>query len=338
MPYDVLVDLEPLRMKTCFPRRWVAPFLIALLGAICLCGRASAAEAPAPVKPTGKCLMWKVTSDTGILYLLGSTHMAMAEMYPLPQEIEDAFAASDTLVVEVNVKKVDSTKMRDLIRLKGLYQGTQTLSATISPENWAGVQQQCERLGLSATRFQVFRPWVVGMMLEMTEVQKLGLDPKLGLEKHFIDLADDKAKPVHELESAEFQLNLQADFDPKMQEVGLAMSLADMKDLRQEAIDLTNAWIAGDAAAIDQQFQKKQKQHPEGEAFTEKLVYDRNGPLIEKLQGYLKGRHTVFAIIGCAHLVGDKGIVKILQDAGYTVEQSRAIRVAPATQPAKNLP
>ena len=49
--------------------------------------------------------MWKVSSNTATVYLLGSMHMATPEMFPLPREVEEAFAKSDTLVVEVNINK-----------------------------------------------------------------------------------------------------------------------------------------------------------------------------------------------------------------------------------------
>ena len=59
-------------MKTHFPHRSTIPILLALLAAAFLPGRAWSEDAPKAVKPTGRCLMWKVTSDTAVVYLLGS--------------------------------------------------------------------------------------------------------------------------------------------------------------------------------------------------------------------------------------------------------------------------
>src|SRR5450755_4467957 len=48
--------------------------------------------APAQPKPR-RFLMWKATSPTTSVYLVGSIHVGDSSMYPLPAEVESAFAA-----------------------------------------------------------------------------------------------------------------------------------------------------------------------------------------------------------------------------------------------------
>ena len=50
-------------------------------------------------------LLWKISSPTNVMFLLGSIHVGKRSMYPLPHEIESAFARSEILVVEVNLPK-----------------------------------------------------------------------------------------------------------------------------------------------------------------------------------------------------------------------------------------
>ena len=40
-----------------------------------------------------------------------------------------------------------------------------------------------------------------------------------------------------------------------------------------------------------------------------------------KMDEYLKGKESVFVVVGAAHIIGDKGIAKQLRDKGYKVEQ-----------------
>ena len=52
---------------------------------------------------------------------------------------------------------------------------------------------------------------------------------------------------------------------------------------------------------------------------------------------YLKGTNTVFFLVGSAHLVGDKGVVKILTDHSYNVQQSGiGVSSAGANNPANS--
>jgi uncharacterized protein YbaP (TraB family) len=51
-----------------------------------------------------------------------------------------------------------------------------------------------------------------------------------------------------------------------------------------------------------------------------KLVDDRNLTMTASLEQYLKGKESCFVVIGAAHLLGDNGIIKLLQSKGYRVE------------------
>src|SRR5260370_33830639 len=52
----------------------------------------------APYQPT----LWKLASADSVVYLLGSFHLGLPEMFPLPQSIEGALAASSVLLVDTN--------------------------------------------------------------------------------------------------------------------------------------------------------------------------------------------------------------------------------------------
>jgi uncharacterized protein YbaP (TraB family) len=316
-------------MRTPFHRFTGAVVAALLASTACLPARARA-EAPQTAPAAGKCMMWKVSSPTATVYLVGSVHLATPEMYPLPKEMEDAFAKADTLTVEVNTNKLDQQKLISLMQTKGMYQGDETLSTNLKKETMQALDEECTKLGLPSAGIQKMKPWVVGLMLDVLELQKLGMDPNLGIDKHFLDLAAAKGKTIEELESADFQLNLLSSFDPKLQEESLVSTLDEMKNLKSDFNELTSAWIAGDGNAVEAEFDRQVKEHPETKEVNQKLIFDRNGPMAQKVETYLKGNKTVFVVAGCLHMVGDHGIVHILQDDKFAVEQSPATRVAKA--------
>jgi hypothetical protein len=53
------------------------------------------------------------------------------------------------------------------------------------------------------------------------------------------------------------------------------------------------------------------------------MIDDRNDGMAKKIDGYLKTKDVHFVVAGAAHLMGEKGIVKLLEKAGYKVEQSK---------------
>jgi hypothetical protein len=283
-------------------------------------------NSPIPAQPAGKCMMWKVSSKTATVYLLGSMHLATPQMYPLPREMEDAFARSDLLVVEINIDKLDQQKMAQLVQTKGMYAGDATLSGSIKKQTWQDLSAECGKLGLPPAGIEKMKPWLVGLTVEMMEIQKLGFDPTLGIDKHFLALAEKKGETIDELETADFQIDLLASFDAKMQEANLVLTLAELKELTTQMNKLTSAWIAGDIKAVEEQITSKEKEHPETREVMKTVLYDRNGPIAAKIETYLKGSKTALVIVGDAHMVGDKGILKILQKDKFKVEQSTATR------------
>jgi uncharacterized protein len=43
--------------------------------------------------------------------------------------------------------------------------------------------------------------------------------------------------------------------------------------------------------------------------------------MVAKIEGYLKSKTGYFVVVGAGHLVGEKGIITLLQKKGYKVEQ-----------------
>ena len=43
--------------------------------------------------------------------------------------------------------------------------------------------------------------------------------------------------------------------------------------------------------------------------------------MASKIEGYLKTKETYFVVVGAGHLVGSKGIIQMLKEKGYSVEQ-----------------
>src|SRR6476646_6329514 len=86
-----------------------------------LAGVAQAQQA-APEQPKPRrFLMWKATSPTATVHLVGSIHIGNNSMYPLPREVEAAFAGAKVLTVEINIKNVDQAKTLALVQQYGMY-------------------------------------------------------------------------------------------------------------------------------------------------------------------------------------------------------------------------
>ena len=52
------------------------------------------------------------------------------------------------------------------------------------------------------------------------------------------------------------------------------------------------------------------------------IMYDqRNLSMLEKISGFLDDDKVYFIVVGAGHLVGENGLVNLLNNMGYDVEQ-----------------
>ena len=266
----------------------------------------------------GRSFLWKVQSGTNVMYLAGSVHALTADAYPLNPAYQHAFDASGALVEEINLAEADPLSGGLGLLAKGMYQDGRTFSSAVSRETVAMVEQKLKATPLAIDLIQPMKPWMVMLMLEALGAQTAGLDPQLGLDKHFYDLANDKGKQVIGLETAESQIDRFDKMPERMQEQMLRSELTEMETEQSSLRSILTAWQNGDAAAIEKMLLGSFNDNP---AAYNSLITERNRNWMPQLDACLKRSSPCFVVVGAAHVVGPQGLLAMLQQRGYRVEQ-----------------
>ncbi len=266
-----------------------------------------------------KSFLWKIQSETNTVYVLGSIHFSKKEIYPLQQEIENAFDRSDFLVVEAKVNDIGKADIQKLIG-DAIYPGDDSLKKHVSAETYERVKKEIGKLGIPTELIEKQKPWFLAMTLIALESIRLGLDPKLGIDIHFLSKAEGKKK-ILELESLDYQINLLSGFSEKDQELFLLYTLKDMNIMEQELDKMIQAWTSGDTKAMESLMTKGVSEDRSLSSIYEKLIYERNRKMALKIRDFLKTKETYFIVVGAGHLVGSEGIIELLKRDGYRVEQ-----------------
>jgi uncharacterized protein YbaP (TraB family) len=261
---------------------------------------------------------WRVTSDRGTLYLVGSVHMLSKDYYPLHPALDAAFAASDLLVEEVDFADVLAPESQMRMLTRGMLPGGQSLDTVVSADTFAAVSRRLADLGLPIEPLKRFKPWALALTLLGLEWQQTGFDPNLGLDKHFYDRARASGMPVQALETLEFQISRFDGLTREEQDRLLASSVRDVEVQKRTVTALAEAWRVGDAAALEGIVLKDLKQEPR---LYERLLVDRNRRWLPTLDALLDGRRTALVVVGAAHLVGPDGLLGMFRSRGYRVEQ-----------------
>lgn len=283
--------------------------LIMMLGTNVAC-----AEAPKP-------LLWKVSDANNSLYLLGSFHMLKETDYPLAKATDVAFDDAEQMYFELSPEEMNNPALGQKMAQAALRTDGKTLQQSISADTWKKFEAYAAKNNLPVANFQNFEPWFVGLILNVTEMQKIGLNPALGLDKHFMDRAAKAGKPAKGLETGDSQIAIFDGMNPKQQEQFLDEALSDSAEVKAKIEELHTTWRnADDKTLFDKMGAEMRKEYPE---LYESINPARNKLWLPKLEALLKDndKDDVLVIVGALHLVGEDGVVKLLTDKGYKIER-----------------
>ena len=265
-----------------------------------------------------KSCLWKVTSKTGTFYLQGSVHTLKPGNYPLAPAIEQAYAASEVLVLEVDMKAMSSPETQQRILAKAMLPGTETLQQTLDADTYEKLGTACSEAGLPVAALAKLKPWFATMTLILVKLQSLGFDPQYGLDTYFHSKATADGKKVVGLETVDFQIDLFANLAEKNPADFVARALADLDIIEEEIVPLERAWVAGDIDTLGALMSKSFEGYPE---LYKTFVLDRNNRWMKTLEALPGKPETAMVVVGAGHLPGKGGLLDLLKQKGYALEQ-----------------
>lgn len=263
--------------------------------------------------------LWHIQSKNSTAYVLGSIHLLKQDVYPLSNIIEGAFDKSDYLAVEANVNDIDMPGLQKLM-VSAFYPDGDALEKHVSKDTWEIVKKETDKIGLSPELFSRQKPWFLAMTLESLELMASGYNPEYGIDKYFLSRAAGR-KNIIELESVDYQINLLSGLSDGEQELFLLYTLKNLKTLVREADGIVDAWKAGNVKLLESIVRENYYGDDRFYPLYDKLIIQRNKSIAAKIEGFLKRKGTYFVVVGAAHLPGEKGIIRLLKEKGYAIEQ-----------------
>jgi uncharacterized protein YbaP (TraB family) len=262
----------------------------------------------------GACV-WKVTSGTNVLYLGGSIHALKSTDYPLPGAYNRAFDASDRLVCEVDPKAlVDSSK--GLFKA-GQYPKGDSLKNHVDPRTYDYLRRVFGLLKVPESKFARYKPWFLSLTLQAPALH--GMSETLGVEEFLIRRAHANSKPVLGLESAREHAEIFLGLTDRQSEAMLLiLFLPAQRSSGSRGDEIAKAWRRGDADTETRIMMDEFSNFP---SLADRFLTDRNRKWLPKIEGYLQSGKTYFVVAGAAHMGGPNGVVALLRDRGYHIEQ-----------------
>lgn len=294
---------------------------ICLLLALTLC---AALAAPALADSTP--LIYRITDGEGhVVYLTGTMHMTSADCYPIAG-IDAILDECDTLVLETVAGDANSQDISTLLSTFLVPEGNGLPEETLERVNAMFTEHG---MGVFATMSQNLTPGGLLMFLELALITDAFGPDATSVEAYLTGLAEARGMKVAGFETGSQQvgaigsLNAIGDEDALM---GLEQTLNDPDALTAQLEESMRAWASGDLDAL-LATSANTAALAGSEASEESMIYDeifggRNDRFVQGIEELLAAGGRALVAVGCLHVVDpETGIVRQLQDAGYTVER-----------------
>jgi len=264
-------------------------------------------------------------------YIIGTHHLANVGFVEKINGVKEALTETEQVYGELKWDVMANPDSLKAMQEKMMLPEGQTLKTILTPEQYkrldafmtakmgAGmsnpmVEAQMGKLTPMAlvTQFQM----LLFLMNHMGE-----FDPSSTFDQYFQAQAQKNNLPCGGLETMSFQAQLLYGSTPMERQVEQLMCLIDNEQFNVQMLEeMTKAFYAQDLDALKKAMDVKLgtscDSTPEEEAA---LIDNRNADWLTKMPAIMKQAPTFFAV-GAGHLPGEKGVLQLLRNAGYTVE------------------
>jgi uncharacterized protein len=285
----------------------------AVLLVICIASLAPGARADEPHHT-----FWTVKGAHNTVYLLGSVHVLKPGDRDLPAEALRAYSKAAALVMEIDLNGLGADPSLGIDPTLETLPAGQTLAEVLGPSVYERFATHARTLGLEPAIFATFQPLYAAMAMQQAELVQEGFDADSGVDEQFAARAANDHKPIIALETIEQQLGIFAHLSPDQQRRFLLYMLDDADDTLHSADAVVAAWRSGDVVQLERLLSDSSAQYPE---LFRLLTTDRNRRWLPTVTGLLAARQDYLVIVGALHLVGQDGLVNLLRQAGYQVDQ-----------------
>lgn len=269
-------------------------------------------------------LLWKVSGNgtKGDSYIFGTHHIAPVKVLADTKGFDTALANVDRVYGEVDMSTMTDPTAQQSIVTMAMAPADSTLSKLFTTAELDSINKVLGKYTngmVTVAQMEPMKPAMVATQL--AALQSMVAIPEFSQSQQLDQVIQEKArsmgKEVFGLETLAQQMQLLMG-DP------LTEQAADlMKSIRNDdkAIDGARKLFAAYTAGNIEEMERLMNDPEYGATAeeTERLINRRNATWMTLLNGLMR-QHSVFVAVGAGHLPGEKGLLELLRNAGYTVE------------------
>lgn len=259
-------------------------------------------------------LLWKITGN-GLqqpAWIYGTMHVRDSRVFHLPAGWEDKLTTSGRLLLELN-----PTEQADPVRMMEWMSAPEdsTLEQLLTEEKSQKLKRYVEdSLHLPWQMVNRLKPF---FLFAMVQESQMAQDMPVALDLWLARVASEKKVPVSGLETLEEQLTTLNKLSLHSQAGMLAELIEQTPNSGEKESEnqLMNAYLSGNL----EQMAVMARNWDADPLFRHEVLEVRNLRMKERIQETLSSQGSAFIAVGALHLPGESGLIRGLQNAGFTV-------------------
>lgn len=267
-------------------------------------------------------LLWKV-SDNGLekpSYIFGSFHLAPKSFIDSVAGLREAIASVDVIYGEIEADSLTSLSTQNKMACMAIAPDDSTLSKVCTAEQLAKIENiYALYTGAEMVKMlEICKPSVISMQLQLMQTAKicneLGIAPETSFDVAVMSI--EPKKPVKGLETIDMQIDMLMGEPISVQVKELMNFVDNFAAAEDNTVNLIRAYLAQDLDTVTDLVTNDSDDIDRD--LIERLIFQRNRSWAEKLS-VLMHNHSLFLVVGAGHLGGEKGLINLLRDRGYTL-------------------
>lgn len=292
--------------RSAFARKGIIRAVVSVLVFVSFCP---------PAWGQSKGLLWKIDGPQPS-YVFGTIHLADPRVTELPNIFWDSFRGSKTFAMEVVMESAGVMEMGMAVLAGPKEQGWEE---RLSRDDYQKLQQAMQKRGFPPAFIPMLKPWVHAMLLSVPPRQLDSMQKSPPLDFLLQQRAVSQGKTVIGLEEMSEQVSVFERMSLPDQIQMLSAMVRYQGNLEGLTEQLIAAYRDRDLARLGRLMEEGLRMSGADGSYRDRLLLDRNRRMFERLLPLVQ-RGNAFIAVGAGHLVGEDGLLRLLERRGFRVQ------------------
>lgn len=252
--------------------------------------------------------IYQACDEDSCVYLIGAMHFVKPDLANLTDKVWEVYKDSDILAVEI-----DNTVVTPEIQKKQeemlLSKDGKDLDTYFTPEQLQKIEKFLKPYQVTMDKAKNLT--VMGLHNNIQTLLYTGY--VAGTDSQLLMKAKKDNKEIVELETIEMQMNLLYNGTSEEYAEAVMTVIDNFENEKKNLNTMYEAYRTGNMEELGK------IAFSDDEEVNKVMFYDRNIAMTDKIEIFLKENKKVLVTVGAGHIIGDKGINRLLEQKGYKV-------------------